>query len=291
MSTVKIGNKLVGDDQPCYIIAEIGINHNGDIDLAKRLISVAVAAGCDAVKFQKRTVEVVYTAEELAKPRENPFGTTNGDLKYGLEFEEDDYKEIDAFCKSIKIPWFVSPWDEGAVDFIEQFDTPVYKIASASLTDDHLLKHIRKTGKPVVASTGMSTYAEIDHAVGVLGKENLVLMHTTSTYPANYDELNLRAIPTMAKRYGVPIGYSGHETGIPTSVAAAVLGACIVERHITMDRAMWGSDQSASLEPNGISRLVRDIRLVEQSLGDGIKRVYEREVPIIKKLRRVGAAV
>ncbi|HEY0307259.1 MAG TPA: N-acetylneuraminate synthase family protein [Acidobacteriaceae bacterium] len=291
MSTVKIGNKLVGESQPCYIIAEIGINHNGDIDLAKRLISVAVAAGCDAVKFQKRTVEVVYTAEELAKPRENPFGTTNGDLKYALEFEEDDYKEIDAFCKSIKIPWFVSPWDEGAVDFMEQFDTPVYKIASASLTDDHLLKHVRKTGKPVVASTGMSTYAEIDHAVGILGKENLVLMHTTSTYPANYDELNLRAIPTMAERYGVPIGYSGHETGIPTSVAAAVLGACMVERHITMDRAMWGSDQSASLEPNGISRLVRDVRLVEQSLGDGIKRVFEREVPIIKKLRRVGAAV
>jgi len=291
MSTVKIGNKLVGEGQPCYIIAEIGINHNGDIDLAKRLISVAVAAGCDAVKFQKRTVEVVYTAEELAKPRENPFGTTNGDLKYGLEFDEDDYKEIDTFCKSVKIPWFVSPWDEGAVDFMEKFDTPYYKVASASLTDDNLLKHLRKTGKPIVASTGMSTYAEIDHAVDVLGKKDLVLMHTTSTYPANYDELNLRAIPTMAERYGVPIGYSGHETGIPSSVAAAVLGACMVERHITMDRAMWGSDQSASLEPNGISRLVRDIRLVEQSMGDGIKRVYEREVPIIKKLRRVGAAV
>jgi len=291
MSTIKIGNKLVGEGQPCYIIAEIGINHNGDIDLAKRLISVAVAAGCDAVKFQKRTVEVVYTAEELAKPRENPFGTTNGDLKYGLEFEQEDYAEIDAFCKSVKIPWFVSPWDEASVDFMEKFDTPFYKIASASLTDDNLLKHVRKTGKPVVASTGMSTYAEIDHAVEVLGKKDLILMHTTSTYPANYDELNLRAIPTMAERYGVPIGYSGHETGIPSSVAAAVLGACMVERHITMDRAMWGSDQSASLEPNGISRLVRDIRLVEQSMGDGIKRVYEREVPIIKKLRRVGAAV
>jgi N-acetylneuraminate synthase len=291
MSTVKIGNKLVGEGQPCYVIAEIGINHNGDIDLTKRLISVAVAAGCDAVKFQKRTVEVVYTAEELAKPRENPFGTTNGDLKYGLEFDYEDYKEIDSFCKSVKIPWFVSPWDEGSVDFMEQFDTPYYKVASASLTDDNLLKHLRKTGKPIVASTGMSTYAEIDHAVEVLGKKDLVLMHTTSTYPANYDELNLRAIPTMAERYGVPIGYSGHETGIPSSVAAAVLGACMVERHITMDRAMWGSDQSASLEPNGISRLVRDIRLVEQSMGDGIKRVYEREVPIIKKLRRVGAAV
>jgi len=291
MSTVQIGNKLVGQGQPCYIIAEIGINHNGDIDLAKRLISVAVAAGCDAVKFQKRSVDIVYTADELAKPRENPFGTTNGDLKRGLEFEAEDYEDIATFCKSVKIPWFVSPWDEGSVDFMERFNTPVYKIASASLTDDALLRHIRKTGKPIIASTGMSTYAEIDHAVDVLGKEDLILMHTTSTYPAKYDQLNLRAIPTMAERYGVPIGYSGHETGIPTSVAASVLGACSVERHITMDRAMWGSDQAASLEPNGISRMVRDIRLCEQSMGDGIKRVYEEEIPIIKKLRRVGAAV
>lgn len=289
--TVRIGDRLVGEGQPCFVVAEIGINHNGNIDLAKRLISVAVAAGCDAVKFQKRTVEVVYTAEELAKPRENPFGTTNGDLKRALEFDDSDYAEIDAFCKSVKTPWFVSPWDEDSVDFMEKFNTPVYKIASASLTDDNLLKHIRKTGKPVIASTGMSTYEEIDHAVEVLGKKDLILLHATSTYPANYDELNLTAIPTMAARYGVPIGYSGHETGIPTSVAAAVLGACMVERHITMDRAMWGSDQAASLEPNGITRLVRDIRLWEQSKGDSIKRVYERELPIIKKLRRVGAHV
>jgi N-acetylneuraminate synthase len=291
MSTIQIGKRLVGHDQPAFIIAEIGINHNGDIDLAKRLISVAVAAGCDAVKFQKRTIDVVYTQEELAKPRENPFGPTNGDLKHGLEFGQEDYEEIDAFCRSVKMTWFASPWDEASVDFLEQFHPPVYKIASASLTDDNLLLHIRRTGKPVILSTGMSTYNEIDHAVEVLGKRDLVLMHTTSTYPANYDELNLRAIPTMAERYGVPIGYSGHETGIPTSVCAAALGACCVERHITMDRAMWGSDQAASLEPNGISRLVRDIRLWEQSRGDGIKRVYEREVPIIKKLRRVGAAV
>lgn len=291
MGTVKVGNRLIGDGEPCYIIAEIGINHSGDIDIAKRLISVAVAAGCDAVKFQKRTVDVVYTPEELAKPRENPFGPTNGDLKYGLEFEREEYEEIDAFCKSVKMTWFASPWDEGSVDFLESFHVPLYKIASASLTDDNLLRHIRRTGKPIILSTGMSTYEEIDHAVEVLGKNDLLLMHATSTYPANYDELNLRAIPIMAQRYGVPIGYSGHETGIPTSVCAAALGACCVERHITLDRASWGSDQAASLEPNGITRLVRDIRLWEQSKGDGVKRVYERELPIIKKLRRVGAAV
>jgi N-acetylneuraminate synthase len=291
MSTVRIGNRLIGDGQPCFVIAEIGINHNGDIDLAKRLISVALAAGCDAIKFQKRTVAVVYTPEELAKPRENPFGPTNGDLKYGLEFEQEEYEEINAFCKSVKMLWFASPWDEASVDFLERFHVPVYKIASASLTDDRLLRHVRATGKPIILSTGMSTYAEIDHAVEVLGKEDFVLMHSTSTYPAFYPELNLRAIPTMAERYDVPIGYSGHETGIPTSVCAAVLGACCVERHITMDRSMWGSDHAASLEPNGISRLVRDIRLWEQAKGDGIKRVYEREFPIIKKLRRVGTTV
>lgn len=291
MSAVRISNKLVGDNQPCFVVAEIGINHNGDVDLAKRLISIALAAGCDAVKFQKRTIEVVYSPQELAKPRENPFGPTNGDLKYGLEFEQEEYEEIDSFCKSVKMPWFASPWDEASVDFLERFKVPVYKIASASLTDDRLLRHIRATGKPIILSTGMSTYAEIDHAVDVLGKEDLILMHATSTYPATYDELNLRAIPTMAARYGVPIGYSGHETGIPTSVCAAVLGACCVERHITTDRSLWGSDHAASLEPNGITRLVRDIRLWEQAKGDGVKRVYEREFPIIKKLRRVGAMV
>lgn len=291
MNTIKIGSRLVGDGQPCFVIAEIGINHNGDIDLAKKLISVAVAAGCDAVKFQKRSIDVVYTAEELAKPRESPFGETNGDLKRGLEFGMEEYREIDAFCKSVKMTWFASPWDEASVDFLEAFNVPVYKIASASLTDDHLLRHIRKTGKPIIVSSGMSTLDEIDHAIEVLGKTDLLLMHTTSTYPSSYEELNLRAIPALAARYGIPIGYSGHETGIPTSVCAVAIGACSVERHITMDRAGWGSDQAASLEPNGISRLVRDIRLWEMAKGDGVKKVFPSEVPIIKKLRRVGAAV
>jgi len=289
--TVRIGQKLVGDLQPCFVVAEIGINHNGDVDLAKRLISVAVAAGCDAVKFQKRTVEVVYSADELARPRESPFGATNGDLKYGLEFDYYDYQEIDAFCRASKIPWFASCWDEKSVDFIERFEVPCYKIASASLTDDNLLRHTRATGKPLILSTGMSTIEEIDHAVEVLGKQDLILLHACSTYPAYYEELNLRAIPVMRQRYGVPVGYSGHETGLPSTVAAVALGAAAVERHITLDRAMWGSDHAASLEPNGITRIMRDIRMVEKSMGDGVKRVYEREQPIIKKLRRVGALV
>jgi N-acetylneuraminate synthase len=291
IDTVRIGGTSVGVGQPTYVIAEIGINHNGNLDLAKKLISAAHSAGCNAVKFQKRTVDVVYTAAELATPRENPFGTTNGDLKRALEFGFEDYQEIDAFCKSIKLDWFASPWDEASVDFLERFDTPCYKVASASITDDNLLRHIRGKGRPIILSTGMSTIEEIDHAVEVAGKKDLVLLHACSTYPAYYEELNLRVIPELRRRYGVPVGYSGHETGITSSVAAVVVGACVVERHITMDRAMWGSDQAASLEPNGVHRLVRDIRLVEQSMGDGVKRVYEREKPIIKKLRRVGASI
>lgn len=285
---IVIGNRPVGDGHPAYIVGEIGINHNGNIDIAKRLIVVAKNAGCDAVKFQKRTVDIVYTAEELAKPRENPFGETNGDLKRGLEFGEEQYRKIDDFCKEMDIAWFASCWDEHSVNFISQFPVPCYKIASASLTDDALLKHHLKTGMPILLSTGMSTVEEVDHAVEVLGKDKLMLIHTCSTYPSKYSELNLRVIQTLNQRYGVPVGYSGHETGIPSSVAAVALGACFVERHITLDRAMWGSDQAASLEPNGITRLVRDIRLVEESMGDGVKVLQESEVPVMKKLRRVG---
>lgn len=286
---INLGARSVGEGTPCYIIAEIGINHNGDLDLARKLISAAILAKCDCVKFQKRTVDVVYTAEELAKPRENPFGTTNGDLKRGLEFGQKQYQIIDEYCREHKIDWMASCWDEASVDFIEQFKTPYYKIASASLTDDNLLTHHRKTGKPLVLSTGMSTLKQIDHAVEVLGKDNLIILHCTSTYPSKVEELNLLAIPELKKRYGVPVGYSGHETGLSTTLAAVALGACMVERHITLDRAMWGSDQAASVEPQGFYRMVRDIRAIEAAMGDGVKRVYDSEVGIIKKLRRVGA--
>jgi N-acetylneuraminate synthase len=287
MASVKIGKNSVGDGQPCYVIAEIGINHNGDIALAKKLINVAAASGCDAVKFQKRTVNVVYTAAELAKPRESPFGETNGDLKRALEFGEDDYEEIDRYCREIGITWFASCWDEASVDLIDRFKVSCYKIASASLTDDNLLRHTRAKGKPIILSTGMSSVEQIDHAVEVLGKHDLILMHTTSTYPSAVTELNLKAIVTLKGRYGLPVGYSGHEVGVASSVAASVLGACAVERHITLDRAMWGSDQAASLEPQGITRLVRDIHACESAMGDGVKRVYDSELPIRAKLRRV----
>jgi N-acetylneuraminate synthase len=286
--SVTISGRNIGSEDPCYVVAEIGINHNGDLEIAKRLIDVAVSAGCEAVKFQKRTVDVVYTAEELKKPRENPFGPTNGDLKRALEFGKQQYQEIDAYCKEKGIVWFASPWDEASVDFLEEFNVPCHKVASASLTDDNLLRCIRSTGKPVILSTGMSTMEQIDHAVAVLGRDELIILHATSTYPANYDELNLKVIPVLADRFQVPVGYSGHETGIASSVAAVALGASMVERHLTLDRAMWGSDQAASLEPNGITRLLRDIRLVETAFGDGKKRMYEREVPVMEKLRRVG---
>ena len=287
MGAVKIGTRLVGDGQPCFTIAEVGINHNGELDIARKLISAALLSGCDAVKFQKRTVSVVYTADELAKPRENPFGPTNGDLKRGLEFGEDDYRSITEYCRLHNIMWFASCWDEGSVDFIARFNPPCFKIASASLTDDNLLRHHRKFGLPIILSTGMSTLDEIDHAVEVLGREDLVLMHTTSTYPSKVEELNLAVIQTLKERYRVPVGYSGHEVGLATTVAAVALGACMIERHITLDRAMWGSDQAASIEPQGFSRLVRDVRTVEQGMGDGVKRVYDSEVPIRQKLRRV----
>ena len=286
--TIQIGNRLVGKGHPCFIVADIGINHNGDVEIARKLISAAVLAGCDAVKFQKRTIEVVYTPEELAKPRESPFGRTNGDLKRGLEFSYEKYKAIDEYCRLLNIVWYASCWDEASVDFIEQFDPPCHKIASACLTDDNLLRHHHRYGRQIILSTGMSTLEQIDHAVEVLGREDLILMHCNSTYPAKPEELNLQAIHTLKKRYNVPVGYSGHEVGLSTTLAASVLGACIIERHITLDRAMWGSDQAASVEPHGFARLVRDIHVIETAMGDGVKKIYESELPVMKKLRRTG---
>ena len=285
---IEIGGHPVGDGYPAYIIAEIGINHNGDINIAKKLIDAAVLAGCDAVKFQKRTIEVVYTREELAKPRENPFGPTNGDLKRGLEFSHDQYAALDKYCREKGIAWFASCWDEGAVDFIEKFNPPCYKIASATLTDDNLLKYHRKYGKPLILSTGMADMPVIEHAIEVLGKDDLIVLHCTSTYPCKVEELNLKGIITLKEKFPeIPIGYSGHEVGLSTSLAAATLGACVIERHITLDCAMWGSDQAASIEPQGFMRLVRDIRTVEAAMGDGHIKIYDSEKPIISKLRRV----
>ena len=286
MNAVRIGTRPVGPGHPVFAVAEIGINHNGDVNLAKKLVEAAVAAGCDAVKFQKRTIGSVYTAEELSRRRESPFGLTNGDLKRGLELGYDEYAVIDRHCRRLGIPWFASCWDLRAVDFIEAFDPPCYKIASACLTDDDLLRYTRTKGRPVLLSTGMSSREQIDHAVEVLGDEALVLLHCTSAYPSDVKELNLKVISWLAERYHVPAGYSGHEVGLATTLAAVALGACLVERHLTLDRAMWGSDQAASVEPQGFARLVRDIRAITHALGDGVKRVHESEFSARDKLRR-----
>ncbi len=284
---VKIANKIIGNGEPVFIAAEIGINHNGDINIAKQLIDVAVEAGCDAVKFQKRTIELVYTPEELAKPRENPFGPTNGDLKRGLEFGEKEYAEIDKYCKEKGILWFASPWDIKSVEFLEKFNVPCHKIASALLTDDELLKKVKATGKPIILSTGMSTEEQIRHAVDIIGEDNLILLHCTSTYPCLDEELNLKVIHWLKDNFSSPVGYSGHEVGVYSSLVAVLLGAQIIERHITLDRAMFGSDQSASLEPQGLQRLVRGIKSTPTWLGDGKKKVFESELPILEKLRKV----
>lgn len=284
--SVKIGNKTVGDDFPCFIIAEIGINHNGSVNLAKRMIDEAVFAGCDAVKFQKRTVTKVYTPEELDVYRPNYYGETNRDLKLGLELSFEDYCEIDRYCKERNIMWFASCWDTDSVDFIEQFDVPCHKVASAMLTDDEFLLKLKFLGKPVLLSTGMSTMEEIRHAVKLLGEENLILYHCTSTYPTEHNEINLKVIEELRREFNCPVGYSGHEKGVLPSVLSVQLGANSVERHITIDRTLWGSDQAASLEPEGLRRMVRDIREVKTILGNGKKVVYDSEIPVKKKLRK-----
>ncbi|HWQ27279.1 MAG TPA: N-acetylneuraminate synthase family protein [Chlorobaculum sp.] len=289
MAEVKIGNSMGGDGHPVYVIAEIGINHNGSLEVAKKLIEGAAQAGCDAVKFQKRTPELCVPMDQRLIERDTPWGRmTYMDYRYKVEFGYDDYAEIDAYCREKGIAWFASCWDEEAVDFMEQFNPPCYKAASASLTDLSLLQKTKATGRPLIISTGMSTMEEVDAAVEALGRDNLMIAHTNSTYPCPVDQLNLRMINTLKQMYPtVPIGYSGHEVGLATTWAAVALGAVFVERHVTLDRAMWGSDQAASVEISGMSRLVSNIRDIEKALGDGVKRVYEGEAAARKKLRRV----
>lgn len=286
MREIKIAGTPVGDGHACFIVGEIGINHNGDLSIAKKLIEAAHAAGCNAVKFQKRTPELCVPEAQRKVMRETPWGYISYmEYRYKVEFGLAEYKEIDDYCREKGIIWFASCWDEPSVDFVKQFNVPCYKVASACLTNQNLLAHTRSVGKPILLSTGMSMLEEIDRAVATLGLQDLVILHAVSTYPAYYEELNLRAITTLRERFKVPIGYSGHETGIASSVAAVALGACVVERHITLDRSMWGSDHAASLQPSGLTRLVRDIRLVEASMGTGEKKVIERELPIIARLR------
>lgn len=287
---VQIGEKWLGEGHPTYIIGEIGINHNGDLGVAKRLIDVAVMAGCDAVKFQKRNPEKAVPPEYRDVMRETPWGIISYlDYRYKVEFGYDEYAEIDRYCREKGIHWFASCWDEDSVEFIDQFSPPCYKVASASLTDGDLLRKLKATGRVLILSTGMSTMEEIEAAVDLLGKEYLVIAHSTSAYPCPNEELNLRMIPTLVEKFGLPVGYSGHEVGLQTTYAAVTLGACFVERHITLDRAMWGSDQAASVEPWGLTRLVRDIRVIEQALGDGVKKVYESEMSSRQKLRRTNS--
>lgn len=284
---IQIGDRWVGEGYPTFITAEIGINHNGDLGIARRLIDVAVMAGCDAVKFQKRNPDKAVPPEYQNVMRETPWGLmTYLDYRHKVEFGYEEYAAIDAYCKEKGILWFASCWDKDSVDFIEQFSPPCYKIASASLTDTELMRKIRSTGRPVILSTGMSTLDEIREAVANLDRGKLLIAHSTSTYPCPTEELNLRVIQSLGVEFNCPVGYSGHEVGLQTTYAAVTLGAAFIERHITLDRAMWGSDQAASVEPWGLMRLVRDIRVIERALGDGQKRVFESEMKARQKLRR-----
>ena len=287
MSAVSIRGRAIGPGEPVYVIAEIGINHNGDVEIAKKLIDAAVLSGCDAVKFQKRTPELAVPPAQRDITRETPWGVMSYlDYKKRVEFDYGDYAKIDSYCAEKEIDWFASCWDVESVKFMEQFEPPCYKVASASITDVDLLAAVRATERPVIMSTGMSTMDEIRTAVEVFDNTPLLLAHTTSTYPCPPEELNLRVMATLTREFGVPVGYSGHEVGLQTTVAAVALGATFVERHITLDRAMWGTDQAASVEPGGFLRLVREIRALQLALGDGVKRVYDSELPVRDRLRR-----
>jgi N-acetylneuraminate synthase len=285
--TIKIGDRMIGDGYPTYFAAEIGINHNGDLNIAKEMIEMAARNGVDAVKFQKRTPELCVPPEQRGQMRETPWGYISYlEYREKVEFNADQYREIDRYCKEIGITWFASVWDNPSVDFLEPFNPVCYKVPSAQLTDHDLLRKIRSTGRPIILSTGMSSMEQIREAVKVVGTDNLMLTHTTSAYPCEPEELNLRVIQTLMKEFPVPVGYSGHEVGLIPSAVAVALGACLVERHITLDRAMWGTDQAASVEPGGVEKLVKYLHVTEKSLGDGVKKVYESEKSSLKKLRR-----
>lgn len=286
---IRIGGVPIGDGHPTYLVAEIGINHNGSLEIAKQMIDVAVHCGVNAVKFQKRTPELCVPPEQRSQMRDTPWGYISYlDYRYKVEFERAEYDEINRYCREKGITWFASVWDIPSVTFLEAYDPVCYKIPSACLTDHELLKRVRQTGKPMILSTGMSTSEQIHAAVQGIGQENLLITHATSTYPCEPEELNLRVIQTLRREYPtVPIGYSGHEVGLIPSVVAVALGSCLVERHITLDRAMWGTDQAASVEPGGLEKLVKYVRVTEAALGDGVKTVYESEMPSLHKLRRV----
>jgi len=270
-----------------FIIGELGINHNGELDIAKKLIKVAKESGCDAVKFQKRTVESVYSKEQLDAPLESPWGNTRRDQKMGLEFGQKEYEEIDKYCREIGIEWFASAWDIESLEFIGQFNLKYNKIASAMIVDTDLLEKVAAEKKHTFISTGMSTYQDIDKAVDIFRQNKcpFELMHCVSTYPMNDTDANLNCIPQLRERYNCDVGYSGHEVGLAISYAAAALGITSLERHITLNRSMYGSDQSASVEPNGLRTLIGAVRKIEKAMGDGVKRFNKNEIPIAKKLR------
>jgi N-acetylneuraminate synthase len=291
-SCIRIGDRLVGDGHPCFMVAEIGINHNGDLGVARQLIDCAALAGCDAVKFQKRTPELCVPPKQRNVPRETPWGViTYMAYRRRVEFGQEEYDQIDQYCRLKGMMWTASCWDLPSLEFMRQFDPPFHKVPSAMLTNDDLLEAYRRIGKPVLVSTGMSTEGQIRHAAEVLGDRlPWMFLHCVSTYPSSHDEVNLRTMDWLRREFGRPVGYSGHERGLQISLAAAALGASVIERHVTLDRTMWGSDQAASLEIEGLRRLVRDVRVLEQAMGDGVKRLWDSEVPILRKLRHGVAA-
>jgi len=290
MKTIKIGGKEIGSGRPVFIVAEIGLNHNGDIDIAKKLIDVAVLSGCDAVKFQKRTPELCVPEEYKNVKRETPWGVmTYLEYRKRVEFDSKEYNQVDAYCREKGIVWFASPWDLPSIEFLKDYALPVYKVPSALLTHKEYLLKLKNIGSPIMLSSGMSDVELVKKAVSFIGEDNIILMHATSTYPAKTEEINLRVLQTYMKMFNCPIGYSGHEVGLQITLAAVAIGANAIERHITLDRSMWGSDQAASVEPIGLMKLVRDIRIIENALGDGVKRILPSEEEVMKRLRKIAS--